>query len=611
LLLETGEGIEVHMKSVPKEDDRWFQSEVDLAVRKKLGRKVQSVVFAISLCLLASVLAGHAQTSFTKITTGPVATDVEQSVGCAWGDYDNDGLLDLFVVNFGASPTNTLYHNNRDGTFTRFAAGAPANEAGSGHGCAWGDYDNDGFLDLFVANLGATATNWLYRNNGNGTFQKVTAAPTSPTSRSVSAAWADFDADGHLDLFVANGALVTDLVNALYRNLGQGRFTNIAVPSGLGQALKSTQGTWADIDGDGRLDLFVTHHANQGNYIYRNLGGGAFQVISNASVLNDRLNSVGSAWGDYDNDGDLDLFVVNRRLLGEPRQLNNFYRNNGGGMFEKITTGDIVTNGGVGGVFNTCAWADYDNDGHLDLFLVNEGLTNRLYRNNGDGTFLRVTQGNVVTDIANSTGCSWGDYDNDGFLDLFVANGGITAKQNNFLYRNNRNSNHWIKVRCVGTLSNRSAIGTTVRARALIDGAVRWQMRQISGGDGWLSQNSLDVSIGFGSATNIDLLRVEWPSGIVQDLHDVAVDQTLIVEEPSRIQSSAIVGGGFELTLKGGGRDAFGQHRRYDIESSVDLAGWSMLTNVVVTNANGTATVRHNSPGTTNRFYRARRSVLE
>lgn len=575
--------------------------------------KPMPVVLAISLFVLASILAGRTQTTFTKITTGAVATDVEQSVGCAWGDYDNDGFLDLFVVNFGATPTNTLYHNNRDGTFTRFPAAAPANEAGSGHGCAWGDYDNDGFLDLFVANLATTATNWLYRNNGNGTFQKVTAGPTSPTSRSVSAAWGDFDADGYLDLFVANGALVTDLVDALYRNLGQGRFTNIAVPSGLGQALKSTQGTWADVDGDGRLDLFVTH-AGQGNYIYRNLGGGAFQVISNGNVLNEeqlRPHSVGSAWGDYDNDGDLDLFVVNRRLPGEPKQLNSFYRNNGGGMFEKITTGDIVTNGGEGGVFNTCAWVDYNNDGHLDLFIVNEGLTNRLYRNNGDGTFLRVTQGNIVTDIANSIGCSWGDYDNDGFLDLFVANGGITSPQRNFLYHNNGNSNHWIKVRCVGTLSNRSGIGAIIRARAMIDEAVRWQMRQISGGDGWLSQNSLDVSIGFGNATNIDLLRIEWPSGIIQELHDVTVDRTLVVEEPSRIQSSAIIGGGFELTLKGGGGDAFGRHRGYDIETSVDFVGWSVLTNVVVTNADGTATLRDASPGETIRFYRARRSASE
>jgi len=563
--------------------------------------------------MLAMVPSGRGQTSFAKITMGPVVTDVEQSVGCAWGDYDNDGFLDLFVTSFDRTSFNTLYHNERDGTFTRFAAGAPANESNArSAGCFWGDYDNDGFLDLFVTNLGIDATNWLYRNNGNGTFQKMTGVQAGPIAsdaggRSVSAAWGDFDADGYLDLFVANGALAENKLDALYRNLGQGHFTNITLASGITEALESSQGTWADVDGDGRLDLFVTHNAGQGNYIYRNLGNGSFEAITNGNVLNEQLNSVGSAWGDYDNDGKLDLFVVNGTLDGQ-LQNNALYRNGGGGNFEKITTGDIVNDFGM---FRGCAWADYDNDGYLDLFVVNEGLGNRLYHNNGDGTFTRVTEGDIVTDIANSNGCSWGDYDNDGFLDLFVANGGTVSPQANFLYHNNGNSNHWIKVRCVGTVSNRSAIGAIVRAKAIIGGAVRWQMRQISGGEGWLSQNSLDVSIGFGTATNIELLRIEWPSGIVQEFQNMAVDKTVVIEEPSRIQSSTIVDGGLEIVLKGGGRDAWGRPRIYDIETSADLVGWSVLTNVVVTNADGTAALRDGPPGPTNRFYRARRSVSE
>ena len=578
---------------------------------KRIVSKAPSAVLTVSLFMLAMVPSGRAQTSFTKITTGPVATDVEHSVGCAWGDYDNDGFLDLFVTSFDRTSFNTLYHNERDGTFTRFAAGAPANESNlRSAGCFWGDYDNDGFLDLFVTNLGIDATNWLYRNNGNGTFQKMTAVQAGPIAsdsggRSVSAAWGDFDADGYLDLFVANGALAENKVDALYRNLGQGRFTNIALASGITEAMESTQGTWVDVDGDGRLDLFVTHNAGQGNYIYRNLGNGAFEAITSGNVLNEQLNSVGSAWGDYDNDGKLDLFVVNGTLDGQLHN-NALYRNEGGGKFEKITTGSIVNDFGM---FRSCAWADYDNDGYLDLFVVNEGLGNRLYHNNGDGAFTRVTEGDIVTDIANSSGCSWGDYDNDGFLDLFVANGGTVSAQANFLYRNNGNSNHWIKVRCVGTVSNRSAIGTIVRAKAFYDGADRSQMRQISSGDGWLSQNSLDVSIGFGTATNIELLRIEWPSGIVQEFQNVTVDQLLVIEEPSRILSASVIGGGFEIVLKGGGRDAKGQPRSYDIETSADLVGWSVLTNIVVTNPDGTATLRDNSPGTTNRFYRARRSV--
>ena len=580
---------------------------------KRILSKALSFVLLVSLFVLASVLTGHTQSSFTKITAGPIATDVEQSVGCAWGDYDNDGFLDLFVTSFDRTSFNTLYHNERNGTFTRFTAGAPANESNvRSAGCYWGDYDNDGFLDLFVTNLGIDATNWLYRNNGNGTFQKMTAVQAGPIAsdaggRSVSAAWGEFDADGNLDLFVANGALAENKVDALYRNLGQGHFTNITLASGITEALESTQGTWTDVDGDGRLDLFVTHNAGQGNYIYRNLGNGTFKAITSGNVLNEQLNSVGSAWGDYDNDGKLDLFVVNGTLDGQLYS-NALYRNAGGGKFEKITTGDIVNDFGM---FRSCAWADYDNDGYLDLFVVNEGLGNRLYHNNGDGTFTTVTDGDIVTDIATSSGCSWGDYDNDGFLDLFVANGGTVSAQANFLYHNNGNSNHWIKVRCVGTVSNRSAIGTIVRAKAFYDGADRSQMRQISGGDGWLSQNSLDVSIGFGTATNIELLRIEWPSGIVQEFQNVAVDQLLVIEEPSRILSSTPVGGGLEIVLKGGGRDAKGQFRSYDLETSADLVGWSVLTNIVVTNADGTATLRDSSPGATNRFYRARRSVSQ
>lgn len=572
---------------------------------KRFPNEMATTSMAILLTMVSFVCPSLAQTTFTRITTGPIATDSNQSTGCAWGDYDNDGYLDLFVTSFDRIANNVLYHNERNGTFTRFSAGAPGNESNlRSAGCAWADFDNDGALDLFVTNLGVDATNWLYRNNGNGTFEKMTelqvgSMVSDPSSRSVSAAWGDFDADGYIDLFVANGALAENKVNALFHNLGQGGFKDIAEESGIREVLKSTQGTWADVDGDGRLDLFVTHNDGQGNYIYRNLGGGAFHAISSGNVLNERLNSLGSAWGDYDNDGDLDLIVVNG-ALDESQTPNAFYQNKGNGIFEKIKRGVIADDSGK---FRSCAWADYDNDGFLDLFITNEELGNRLYHNKGDGTFERVQKGSIVTDIANSDGCAWGDYDNDGFLDLFVANGSLSGEQRNFLYHNNGNTNHWIKVRCVGTVSNRSAIGAIVRAQAMIKGAVRQQMRQISGGDGWISQNSLDVSIGFGEATNIDLLRIEWPSGIVQEFQNVPVNQTLVVEEPSRIQSFKVDGSEYTLVLKGG------RLRRYDIEASNDLVSWSVLSNGVVTNVDGIATVRGKLSEARHLFYRSRSSV--
>ena len=219
----------------------------------------------------------------------------------------------------------------------------------------------------------------------------------------------------------------------------------------------------------------------------------------------------------------MDLFVANYE-----NQNNFLYRNNGDGTFTKITTGDIVTDGGqsVGS-----GWGDYDNDGDLDLFVTNRwGEDNFLYSNNGDGTFTKVTTGNIVTDGSYSGGGSWGDYDNDGDLDLFVANGGGSS-QNNFLYANNGNSNRWINIKCVGTVSNTSAIGVKVRVKATINGTPVWQMREISGQTGYGSQNSLNAEFGLGDAAIIDSVKIEWPSGMVQVLTDVAVNQFLEVVE--------------------------------------------------------------------------------
>jgi len=348
---------------------------------------------------------------------------------------------------------NFLYHNNRDGTFTRIITGLIASEAGNSEGCAWGDYDNDGFLDLFVANYGLK--NFLYHNNRNGTFTKVTTG----------------------------------------------------------------------------------------------------------AIANDITNSLCGAWGDYNNDGYLDLFVSS--FGGN----NLLYRNNGDGTFTRITTGVIVNDGGtsVG-----CSWGDYDNDGYLDLFVSNaNNELNFLYRNNGDGTFSKISSGDIATDGGDSIGCVWGDYDNDGFLDLFVAN---RSAQNNFLYHNDGNSNHWLKVKCVGAVSNRAAIGTKVRLKATIAGVERWQLRQISGGDGENNSDSLVAQFGLGDVTAIDLVRVEWPSGAVQQFTNATADRTLNVTEPPRlavIQPPHALG--LELNLIGGiGFD-------YAIEASTNWASWMSI----------------------------------
>jgi hypothetical protein len=225
------------------------------------------------------------------------------------------------------------------------------------------------------------------------------------------------------------------------------------------------------------------------------------------------------------------------------------------------------------------------------------GQNNVLYHNNGDGTFTRVTEGSVVNDGGNSVGCAWGDYDNDGFVDLFVSNGAFgNVSQHNFLYRNNGNSNNWIKIKLVGTVSNRSAIGAKVRIKATIGGKTVWQLREISGGG---EGQSLLAHFGLGNATNIDIVRIEWPSRFVQEMQDVAVKQFLTVTEPPRLKALGFLpDGSFQLSLTGG------IGLSYDIQTSTDLAVWSLLT--TVTNTSRTISVIDTTAaGSGRRFYRA------
>jgi hypothetical protein len=275
--------------------------------------------------------------------------------------------------------------------------------------------------------------------------------------------------------------------------------------------------------------------------------------------------------------------------------VNFLYRNTGTGTFARVTTGAIATDTGH---FLGCAWGDYDNDGFLDLFVCQAfGENNALYHDNGDGTFSKITTGSIVNDGGDSAGCAWGDYDNDGFLDLFVANGADSNAQPNFLYRNDGNSNQWLKIKCVGGPSNRAAIGAKVRVQTLNGaGASSWQMREISGGHGF-GQNSLIAHFGLGSATNAQTVRIEWPSSIVQTLTNVAAKQLLIVTEPPLLQAR-LTNGNFELLLT----DRMGSSSR--IEVSSDLTGWTSLGTVT----NVTRTVLVTDPAAANqqqRFYRA------
>jgi FG-GAP-like repeat/ASPIC and UnbV len=536
----------------------------------------------------------HAQAplpTFTKITNAPVATDVGTAHGCAWVDFDNDGRLDLFDANYNLflQLPSYVYRNNGDATFTRLTNGALLNYIGTTVTGIWGDYDNDGFPDLFIPD--ESKRNFLYRNNGDGTFTDVTTNTIAleTNSYSYSGAWADYDRDGHLDLFVTGGISESPQSipgrNQLWRNNGNGTFAKIA-NSVVVNDISFCQGTaWADYDNDGWPDLYVVKGISAPNRLYRNLGNGTFAVVTNSPGATDVGRGLGCAWGDYNNDGFVDLFVP-----CEFDFRSFLYRNNGDGTFAKITQGAIVMN-----VAQSLAavWGDYDNDGFLDLFVANgrSGFNAcYLYRNNGDGTFTSVLNVAPVTNLGTWHGAAWGDYDNDGFLDLFAANWGSP----NALYRNNGNSNAWLQVKLRGTISNRQGIGAKVWVHAGINGTPQRQVRQISGGDG-IVQNSILAHFGLGDATNVDVLRIEWPSGITQELRNILPRQLITVTEPPLLHPGTRAG---QITVEGG------RGLRYSIEASTNFGDWAEIG--AVTNSTRAAPFTDvNAPTLPRRFYRA------
>jgi hypothetical protein len=471
---------------------------------------------------------------FTKIATGSIVTARATYWNGSWGDYDDDGWLDLFVgSSFASSIRNYLYHNDRDGTFTLVDDAAMPKLPSNQHGSAWGDYDNDGHLDLIVTAGNPEIThNVLYHNNGDGTFSAITTGPiyTETYVNGFHApSWADYDNDGFIDLFIAGH----DIHNRLFHNNGDGSFTRITDSVLVNDTTASEGRSWVDYDDDGDLDLFVSSNAPFKSFLYRNDGAGVFTTVVNSGLTERVENSFASCFADYDNDRFPDLFLANAPT-------NSLYHNNGNGTFTSLTDSVVVADViPPNEIFSSCAWGDYDNDGFIDLF-VTAGAPggdftshNFLYHNDGDGTFTKVTVGAVVTDHTTSPGASWGDYDNDGFLDLFVSQGAfVPFPLTNVLYHNNGNENAWLNVKLVGTVSNRSAIGAKVRVNAFYRGESRWQLRDISGGDSESNQQSLNAEFGLADATTIDMVRIEWPSGIVQELRDVAPRQFLTVTEP-------------------------------------------------------------------------------
>ncbi len=510
--------------------------------------------------------------------------------GAAWTDLDGDGYPDLIIANGVDTPNgarNAVYHNNRNGTFSQSASAPLTTDVGYSLNVALGDYDNDGFPDVFFGGVfGPTPTvkSLVYRNNGQGGFERINTGNLAATMGNFMGFWADYDNDGFLDILLVN----TGGPNSLFHNSGDGTFTLVdsalspAHPSGgkVGNGF-----AWADYDNDGYPDVFIYGGAGH-NSLFHNNRDGTFTEVKQEPFTTDAGHSPGAVWGDYDNDGFLDLFVTNGNF-DLTKRANYLYHNNGDGTFTKVTAGAIATDAGS---YISAGWEDVDNDGNLDLFVSQHtgsgpATQNAFYHGNGDGTFSRMTNSTLVADSGYSAAVVWGDDNNDGFPDLL-----LTAEPS-YIYHNEGNSNHWFNVRLVGTVSNRSAIGAKVRVKATIHGKSYWQMREISGATG-----NLIAHFGLGDAASVEVVRVEWPSGIAQELQKIPGNQVTTIAEPARL--TLFSNGEFSGVSLQGGRNL-----AYDIQSSTNLANWSPDGATTITNANGRLNFGFGAPAQ-RRFFR-------
>ena len=465
---------------------------------------------------------------------GPALDLFSSNPAMAWGDYDNDGDLDIYKACWNTP--NILFRND-SGVFVD-ATTAPIDDAGGGQGAAWGDYDNDGDLDIYLANNGA---NKLFRNNGGGSFSDVTSGPLGDAAYGQSVSWVDYDNDGMIDIFVTNLAGL----NRLLRNLGGGIFNDVTAGNMTG-TLDSRGAAWADYDLDGDMDLYVTNDFGEPNRLYRNDAG----VFTNVTtpVLAGSSRSWGAAWGDYDNDGDPDLYIAN------VESDNRLLRNDGAGDFVPVTLGPLA---GTINFSSNPAWGDYDLDGDLDLYVLNSGVPNQLLRNDGAGVFTDIF-GRPVADPGGSRGGGWGDYDNDGDLDLYVVNSG-----EDLLIRNDQATGHyWLHVNLEGSVSNRYGVGARISVKA--GGVV--QTRNVPAGSGHASQNSLTVEFGLGLSAIVDVVEVQWPSGIIDRLRDVPANQVITMNEGvSWVDRTTAITAGGPVTSEG---IAWGD---YDADGDLDF----------------------------------------
>jgi hypothetical protein len=498
-----------------------------------------NLALASARAFVPSPDGNHPNNNNTAIRADTVTfTDVSVAAGffgnnsswtAAWGDYDNDGNIDVMTLGHVQGITGSisqLWHNNGEETFTDVTVPAGLNpNNGDAHGAVWADFDKDSDLDLYISKGTPKANpnnyNELWQNNGDGTFTNVAGSSHvgGKSHRNRGSYAIDYDLDSDLDIFATS----FETPNLLFRNDGGLQFVDVAGPAGLQRSeIENRTAAWADFDGDGLIDVLITKSC----VLFKNLGNGTFADVTAAAGITPFDEAQAGAWGDYDNDGDLDLYITTD---GKQDQAV-LYRNNGDGTFTDVTTASgAINNAGALGV----NWGDYDNDGFLDLYIVNteEGTSqpNRLFRNNGDGTFTDValTAGvGAKPGLGRGSDASFIDYNNDGFLDLFVCNGAGNTVGPYLLFRNNGNTNGWLKIILKGVQSNPDGIGAKILLRA----GGKKQFREYTG-QHYMAQNHVPIHFGLGTATIIDSLTIQWPSGTRQTLRHPAINQTLTITE--------------------------------------------------------------------------------
>lgn len=464
----------------------------------------------LMLFILSSLCIGLRSQTFSDVTNQANIQVQLPAMGdlVLWFDYDNDGWLDFFG---GTEYENFLFRNNGDGTFANIITGSGLENIFP-KAVAIGDCDNDGFDDLLVSSFHVSVPPKVFKNlNGKG-FAEAYNAPVS--NGSFRAIWLDFNGDGKLDFVTCSHGGNT----LLFLNKGNCQFEQA---TGIDSFNTGMIPAAADFDNDGLQDIYVAiESTTKTNRLYRNIAGSAIQDVTFSAGVSDYRNSVSAAWGDMNNDGFLDLYVAN---ISSNR--NVLLYNRGNSTFEDRTLAAGVSDAGDA---RTSAWQDVNNDGLIDLFTTNHVATNKLFLNNGDGTFTNIAPQANISGPSDGFGVSWGDYDKDGDLDVLICGHSFGPA----LLRNNlNNGNSFLNIKLVGVFDNRSAIG----ARVTLFSNGQMQIREVNGGQGATGQDAFPLHFGMGQQTVADSIIIRWPSGAIQKKYNIAANQHLTITQEGNI----------------------------------------------------------------------------